>query len=81
MVPSIFSQKELWQQIFKLPSNPSNPWLLMGDLNGISNLEEKQSQYKSSSTRYEKLKRFWAFRVINLHGIIKERRNILYLPD
>lgn len=39
-------RKELWKQIAQLLGNDINPWLIIGDLNEISNLDEKQSQYE-----------------------------------
>lgn len=56
VIPHYFPQKELRIQVSNLPCKSSNPWLLMGDLNEISDIDERQSQYKGSSARHENLK-------------------------
>lgn len=55
-LPSLFSSKELWKQIARLPGNATSPWPLMGDLNEISDLDEKQSHCKARQLNMSNLK-------------------------
>lgn len=74
-------QKSLWDQISNIPDTGTKPWLILGDLNELSSLEEKISVQKCNSTRHNNFNTFiiitilliYVLQVIFIHGITKDK--------
>lgn len=59
-------QKHLWKQISIIPDTDIEPWLILGDLNELTNSNEKSSITQGNSTWYTRFNNFLQSKILSI---------------